>query len=347
MVIASTPPRSTMRPTYVAAIVCSLATLGAPRSAVGQPQDATEAQVRRAEEQCRRGEVDAARELFDQAFAQAAQGGRVLGAMGLCEHSGARWIEAETHLSDALAMEADPWVRRNRSSLQSALEDARRHLGRLQLDCNIEGARVRIDGRPVGRLPWAEALRLPAGVVDVEVRAANHQPWRHPVEVIAGGTAREVVRLAPMVAATAARPDRPSVARCAEGLELRGGLCFAPLGMEDRTGGGVRALQVLGWSGVGVAVIGVALAVGLGVDANSTELEYVERCGGEAVPEACRGDRTRTQSSLDGSASAVNALWTVAVVGAATAVVGFVLDRRGVRRPARLSIGPSGIGARW
>lgn len=344
-----------MRPiTPAVALVCCLAAGALPRTAMAQSQEAIESLVRRAEESCRRGDIDNARELFDQAFAQAAEGGRVLGAFGLCEHAGGHWLEAETRLSDALAME-DSWVRHHRFAIQAALEESRRHVGRLQLDCDIPGAAVLIEGRPVARLPWTEPMRLTAGVVNVEVRAPGYQPWRHPIEVLAGGTAREVVRLARVqVTPAAPPPERAGAARCAEGLELRDGLCFAPASAVDAGSTGPRALQVLGWSGLGVAAVCATLAIALGVDANGTEADYLARCGGDMAPASCRSDHATTQSSLDGSAAAVNALWTVAAIGAVTSVVGFVLDRRssrGSRRPGlatpSLHHGAAGVGLRW
>ena len=79
---------------------------------------------------------------------------RSRGQMGFVEHDLGRYLEAEQHLSEALAAERDPWVIRNRKFLVEALALTRSHLGRVIVD-GPPGAAVSVGGAPVGTLPLA------------------------------------------------------------------------------------------------------------------------------------------------------------------------------------------------
>jgi hypothetical protein len=110
---------------------------------------------------------------------------RALARMALAEAAVARWVDAEQHLQRALSS-ADAWVAQNRGSLDAALETVREHLGSLSVRANVPGAEVLIGGRPAAVTPLDRPLRVPAGAVDVELRAARYAPALRTTTVRAG-----------------------------------------------------------------------------------------------------------------------------------------------------------------
>lgn len=311
------------------------------RAAAAQHHDADHI-ARDAATQCERGDGDGAMEAFRRALAIEATG-RVVGEMALCEHRMERWLDAEGHLRDALAMGDDAWLRHHRALLDAAMAETRLHVGDLTLTCSVEGAELRVNGEVVGRAPLAGALHIPSGVVRLEARAAGYRTWQRAIDLPGGGVARENIGLerdVPVAATTSA----PAVA-CPPGLVMRSGLCYAPEPTEEERSR-IRPTQVMLWTGVAVTVLASGVALGVGLSGDSTESDYLSRCGGPAAPASCVQDRADLQGSLDAQAGIVNAMIAVAVLGAGTAVVGAVLDQRAARR-ARVALTGNGLRVSW
>ena len=137
-------------------------------------------------------------ELFTMAHALAPTA-RTLAQMGLAEGALHHWLAAEDHLSTALASHDTPWIDipPNREALERALETVRSHVGNLK-PVGPAGALVTLDGREVGRLPLASALRVAEGSVHLEATAAGFAPTEADVVVIGGGDQTVLLRLAPL-----------------------------------------------------------------------------------------------------------------------------------------------------
>ncbi len=71
--------------------------------------------------------------------------------------------------------------------------------GQLVVDASVPGAQVIVDGQPVGITPMRQPIGIRLGVVQVEVAAAGHQPWRQAVQVGPNGVTqvRAVLQPAP------------------------------------------------------------------------------------------------------------------------------------------------------
>jgi hypothetical protein len=315
------------------------------RAASGRAQDADDVDflARRAAERCRRGEYERALELFRQALDHG-RTARALGEMGACELRVARWADAEAHLRDALALAEDPWLHRHRADAAGWLAEARSHVARLQLLGGPAGAEVRVADAVVATLPMAEPIVVTPGLVQIEVRAAGHRPWRRSVDVPGGGVTQEAVALERELPAASAAPA-PGPVLCGAGAVMRGGMCYATDdGPSVRRG--PRPWQVASWIGAGVAGVAGVTALVLGASGAGDESAYLQRCGGAAVPASCVRDRADTQAALDGRAGVVNGLAVAAGVGLALAVTALVVDRSGPR-VGRVAFGPSGLRVRW
>jgi hypothetical protein len=138
--------------------------------------------------------------------------------IGLAYQALGRWVEAESELQESLRDRVDPWIAKNRSILQQALDAIRTHLGSLEVLGSPEGAQVSIDGRRVGVLPLAAPVRATIGTIALEVSAAGHLPLRRNVAIVSERPSRELVALTPeavptkpVPVATDNRPHEPSL----------------------------------------------------------------------------------------------------------------------------------------
>jgi hypothetical protein len=119
---------------------------------------------------------------FERAYAQHPSP-RAAAQMALAHHALAQWREAERGLVAALDSREDPWIARNRVYLEESLTVVQAHLAWLEVDSNVAGAEVWVDGAPRGRLPLAASLRVVAGEVAVDVRAPGYAAIGRAVQV--------------------------------------------------------------------------------------------------------------------------------------------------------------------
>jgi len=167
------------------------------------PADGSEGLIREGLALRRNGDDEAALERFTRA-ARIRRSGRVLTQIALAEQALGRWVEAESHLIEALSLREEAWIAKNRPLLDSALADISSHLGTLEVVGNVPGAEVRVNGTARGRLPLPQALRVASGTVTVEVDAQGYFPLARTVTVMARGRSREVLTLVPSAVAPTA-----------------------------------------------------------------------------------------------------------------------------------------------
>lgn len=254
---------------------------------------------------------------------------RALAQVGLAEQALGRWVEAESHVSEALAVSDDPWIATNSPALRAALGVIGQHLGGLWVE-GVEGAEVFVDGQRVATLPMATPLRRIAGSVVIEVRAAGHESVRRPLVVPPGGEAREIIRMA-----RAPSPELPRDRVAAEAIAVR----TAP-----HSGESSRLPRRLAW----VALVGSAVGLGVGIGALAAREGAATTYNADA---SCPG-RLSASRQPDGCSGLIDATstWelagTIALVAggalAVTSLVLFVTARSSERAPqpsARISCG--------
>jgi hypothetical protein len=328
-----------MRTSWVALVLALYAS-----SVHAQSDETSEARIEEAATASRAGDHARALGLL-RALVSQERSGRHLAELGQAELAAARPIEAEEHLAEALTMTNERWVRHHRRGIEAALSAARASISELRVTSNIDGAEVLVNGVVMGRIPLPRALRIGIGRVTVEVRARGFRNATREVTVLSGEIAEAHVSLDREGPAPDTNPTPPPP-RCAPGLVLRNGLCFAA---EEPHNTATSTYRWMAYIGGGVALLSVGLAIGLWADGNSTESAYVSRCGGAAVARTCEADWQTTQDSLDLRAGAVNLLWALGVVSVGVAVTGVVLERREVaaRRRLRASVVPLGLRVTW
>jgi hypothetical protein len=119
---------------------------------------------------------------------------RTLAQVALCEQALGRWVDAETHLREALRSRANPWITRNRAALDGALGVIAQHIGQVMVRTDAPGAELSINGRRVATLPREEPVRVDAGEATIVVTAAGRSGSQRIV-VEAGETVRITIRL--------------------------------------------------------------------------------------------------------------------------------------------------------
>jgi hypothetical protein len=153
-----------------------------------------EALIRQANDMRRHGHDERALPLFRQAY-EIARSSRTAGQLGLVEMALGYWVAASGHLDEALADSHNPWVERNRATLDNASRTALSHVGELRVEGKPDGAEVLVNGAVVGTLPFANALRLSEGRVNLEVRAPGRQSMTTSLTLAGRATERVQVSL--------------------------------------------------------------------------------------------------------------------------------------------------------
>jgi hypothetical protein len=136
---------------------------------------------------------------------------RAAAQIGLAFQALGRWTEAEEKLTEALREAADPWIRKNRPSLEQSLKEVQSHVGSLEIFGSPAGAAVLVEGRQVGVLPLPGPVRASAGTVSLEVRAEGYLPILRNVSVMPDRLTRETVNLTTAQITPPPTNDRPLV----------------------------------------------------------------------------------------------------------------------------------------
>ena len=264
------------------------------------------------------GQDAKALQKFQQAY-QIARTPRIVGQIGTAEQALGRWLDAETHITEALTAKTDAWVQKYRVPLEQALQTIRSHLGTLDIVGEPEGAEISVDGRASGRLPLASPLRLVAGQVLLQVRAAGYFPATRTVTVVAEQNARETIILQPnpAMAVTASVTDQATVATPPTAATDAATSARSGTAPDGTSGSGGSWHRPAGWAfaagagaGVIVGVVGVVVRNDKADKYNA--LAASTMCGGTSAAMCAdlksSGDSARTAAIIGFSAAGVFAV---------------------------------------
>jgi hypothetical protein len=190
---------------------------------------------------------------------------RALAQIALAQQALADWVSAERGLVEALSnTSSDAWVARNADALRGALATVREHLASVRIGCNVAGAELFVNSQSVGRAPIADTLRVVAGEVVVEARAAEYENDRQQLQLSAGETREVSFQLHPQPTAAATVSAAPSASAGANTFGAR--RSSAPEGQGDpfaSTLAPPAATRTSASSGLGTAAIVTLTAGGL------------------------------------------------------------------------------------
>jgi hypothetical protein len=187
------------------ALIVSL--LGAPALC----QETPEARIARGVALRQEGRDEAALQEF-RAVWESSRSARALAQMALAEQALGSWLDAEAHLTAALADATDPWIARNLGPLRESLAEVHEHLSRFDVRCDVAGAELVIAGEVRGALPLPAPLRVATGPLTFTVRAPGHVAATRTVVITSAVPLRETVTLEPVPPVVAsAVPAVPAV----------------------------------------------------------------------------------------------------------------------------------------
>jgi hypothetical protein len=169
---------------------------------------------------------------------------RSRGQIALAEQALGLWVAAEEDLGAALAKPEDPWIVRNRTALDGALDTIRKHLATLEVRSGAPGAEVLLDGKRIGPLPLT--ARVEAGSRTLLVRAPGYYPTSRVVQISPGSSARETIEL---VAAPAENSEPPRADGAAKAPNERSASVQRTVGWTSLgVGGGLLAMGAIGFA---------------------------------------------------------------------------------------------------
>jgi hypothetical protein len=121
---------------------------------------------------------------------------RAAAQVALAEQALGLWVEANSHLEQALAGGTDPWIKKNRGTLETARATIQAHLCRVEFWGAPAGTEILVDGKRVGTLPNVQTWAAP-GEISFEARQPGFTAFRRTMKTPEGGVLREHVQLRP------------------------------------------------------------------------------------------------------------------------------------------------------
>lgn len=250
------------------------------------------------------------------------------------------------HTAEALSLlrtfqrAASPELQARVSGLDALIESLEGQVASLQVDCNVEGAEVRVEGALVGRAPLPVPIPVDVGSVQVEVRAPGYQPLSRKVSANAGARLVVVADLVPRAEAAHPTPLASS-SPATESVDTTLAANAHPASTEEPAPAGAtsRATNWPAWIalGVGTASAGVAL------------FSFVKTSA--AAQDVCDGRSVCTQSEHDASALDSYESWkgvyagSAIVAGVGLALGGFLFWSSD-DGSAEAALGPSSVSVR-
>jgi len=179
--------------------------LAVPSAAAAAPDHAVDEAYHAGIELRRHGDNRGALREFRRAYA-ATPSPRTLAQIGLAEQALGIWVDAETHIGEALKAVGDSWIVTNRAPLREALQVVTSHLGTLEVECDTAGVVLEINGVAAGTLPLPRPVRVVAGSVVLSAHAPGFFPVQRISTVAPGQLAHEQIEMVRMSATTPPPP---------------------------------------------------------------------------------------------------------------------------------------------
>jgi hypothetical protein len=258
---------------------------------------------------------------------------RTLAQIGLAEQALGQWVDAEADLQRVLQAKGDAWIDRNRAVLATGLADIQRHLGDLDVQADVPGAELWVNGARVAVLPLSRSLRVETGSVLLEVRARGYAAARRTTFVEPGESAREDVHLVPLVVQAPAEEPAPIAAPRSVGGRGPSALAPVVVGSEPARVLPVdRPLRTASFVLLGAGVLGLATGTYYGVRTLDAQSRSHDACPYVDCP-----DRAAVRLDQDAHLSAVRSTaWFVAGIAVATAGAGLFWMSRAYNLPGHL-----------
>ncbi len=190
----------------VVAVLIAVASLSASPARAGE---SAEHLIKKGLELRKRGDDLGALPLFEEAY-RLSPTPRAAAQRAFCAQALGRWTQVEADLTEALKSPDDAWVKKNRAAIDESLRVAKTKVAVIEVVGDPPGSEVLVNGKVVGQLPLSGPVRIEAGEIDVELRAAGHRPASKSLRVDGGQYQRVVVHAEADVATPPAPAPTPA-----------------------------------------------------------------------------------------------------------------------------------------
>jgi hypothetical protein len=123
---------------------------------------------------------------------------RIVAQLALAEQAVGLWVKADEHMAAALEHREDPWIEKNRVTLETSWQVVKSHIGSVDVWGTPDGAEILLDGRVVGKLPMNHPAKVAETQVTLQVRAPGSVEITRMLQVRLGDLIREHVELRPL-----------------------------------------------------------------------------------------------------------------------------------------------------
>ncbi|HEX7505630.1 MAG TPA: tetratricopeptide repeat protein [Polyangia bacterium] len=239
--------------------------------------------------------------------------------IGQCSHELGRPVEALQAFERFLA-EAHDAPERVLAEARQSVEELSTQVGKLQIECPLSGAEIKLDGKQIGVAPIKDSVRVTAGRHQLLALHEGMSPATATTYVLAGTV--ETVVLRPRAMAEESRRQRASLR---DAFLIGTGVSNAT-GPEDR---GWLMGRTWTWVATGSAVLfaGGATAAGLVM---RSKFNAVDHSCGRSSGESYTGCKSSDLATIDTWKNTANVLWGLSAAAALTAGVLFYVEGRGV-----------------
>lgn len=296
------------------------------RSRATGRHDESEAAIQRGVEQRKKGDDHQALVEFERAYA-IEKSTRALAQIGLAHMALGHWVEASNALEQALESKSDPWIAKNRVTLEGAAKQVDHHVGLVEIEGEPRGATVSLNGAVVGSMPLRS--KVGTGEVAISVAAPGYVSLLRKVTVEPESRVRESFTLA--ILQPAETPPARTGGRESPDL-VREAPAQAPASSPHRFG-------QLPWWTAGAAAVGVGTGTVLALTARNRIADFNKSCGldpdsGKPVSDPSQTGSTNAQCSGLYDSWKSDKRWAAVTfvaggVFAATSLALFLLDSPG------------------
>ena len=155
----------------------------------------------------------------------------IAGNLGTVELGLGMYRDAAEHLAYGIRTFPSTGNKKHLAATKQQFDDVRGQVGALMIKVSVDGAEVRIDGKPIGRSPIQDEVFVEPGERTIEVKLLGYESAKQSVKILKGGS--QSIALSPVLAV--APPVASASASAAPALTASGSAEPPPISLGSAT----------------------------------------------------------------------------------------------------------------
>ena len=244
--------------------------------------------------------------------------------IGICYYNLDRFLDARKELLAYLEEGGDEVAADKKEQAENLLDQIASLTAEIQVDVNVVGAKVFVDGEPAGETPLGDPLAVVTGIHKIRVTAEGSEPIVKEVTVAGGDKKKLVFEFAP-------QPGKAPPKEKVEKAPSKETKTAEKTESSDAVKGGKPEGKALAIGGYAAAGLGGALLVAGAVSgglALSLSKDLEKKCAGNECPPAQHDDVDRMNAMAMASTILLAVGGAAAATGIALIVVGTVKGKK-------------------